>query len=662
MPGYLPKPPSPRLNVAHPLSNGLIFSIPINEGTNTANIHDLSGNEASGTQQGTIAWEGSPYGHSLRLDGSSGYIDFGDVDKVDVQKVSFLVLVKINSLATSKVFIAKDETGQRQFLIQTDPASSDEIDAIVFSSNGNFRRRRTNNANLTTGIYYNIIVTWDGGVSYPKVYVNGVLKTGANSGSGIDMDMTTAKLLIGESEIVSKLISANFAAVTIWDRVLSQNEISQLHHDPFCMYRFPNIFSIYPLGFPLTDNVYHAARHILTTYDKLPSSEINFNNLQAERGYWKVGRQVEKRKRSNEYLRELARQSFIGIYPTRKGKRGLKAWREDRTIVATHDESKIEKILKFEKTPISKVYNDFTINFDHNPGRDKFNKSLFITKTDNLGNAGFPAELASTGADIAFALPGICTSVRLLLNTYGFAVFVSDPSSWAALGGSVSFDDGTGNRFLFGTIKAIDASSKTVYFSIVNTFSMPIQTFTTGTFYSNGTAIQKWKTYVGGLNDYATGKAWWTICNESYDRTLTVNPLPRELGDCFWFPDNEDFGAGSGGSNNAAFYLLQHFVEWTTRQKYVTEYVLPINAANIQLELFDPINFNDQKYTNNVNLIGWITKIKIVPNEKKPRMIVELMLEPIDIITDDLIIETGIAADTITESGTQTDTITEGAQ
>lgn len=413
----------------------------------------------------------------------------------------------------------------------------------------------------------------------------------------------------------------------------------------------------------LTDNIHYAIKHILETYDGIASANIDYGNSLAERGYWKVGRQLERRKKSSEYLKELARQSFIGIYPTRKGLRGIKAWREDRTIIDTHDEAEIEKILRFEKTPISKVYNDFTINFDYNPGTKKFNKSLFITKTDDPGGTGFPSEVSSTGSDTTYALPAVCARVKVYSDTRAFAEFAADPSGWATVGNSVSYDSGSGDKILFGTILAVDAANKRVTFKFTNTFSIDTGIYTAGTFYQNGTAIQKWKTYVGGLNDYATSKEWWEICHTSYERTLTVNPLPRDLGDCYWFPDNEDFGAGTGGSNNAAFYFLQHLVEWTTRQKYVTEYVLKaINATNLQLELYDPIYFNDQKYTNNTDLIGWITKWKLVPHEKRPRIIIELCLEPTDIETDELIIETGTAADTITESGSQSDTITEGAQ
>lgn len=415
----------------------------------------------------------------------------------------------------------------------------------------------------------------------------------------------------------------------------------------------------------LTDNVYHTVKHILQTYDGLATTEIDYGNLEAQRDSWKVGRQLKEQKKSDKYLQEIMKQSFVGMFPTRKGLRGFSAWRafSSGDEVATHDESAILRITKFVESSIDKVYNDFTINFDYNPERKKFNKTVFITNTDASG--AFPASTVSTDSanDDVEATFSTMTILTDGVDWYMRAVFSADPISWARVGEYVSYDDGAGNTVSFAEITSVHQSSKVVNAKFTNSFGIAEGVYSGGTYTSMGSSIPKWTTYVGGISDYVTSKAWWDICNESWDRTQIVNPLPRELGDCYWYNDNDDFSSGTGGLNNSAVMFLENLVEWTTRKKFIVTYELPITAANLQLELLDPIMFNDQKYTNSVDRFGWITMIKIIPSMKNPRMEITLILEPYDIGSYNLIIETGSAADTYTERGDQgDDTITEGAQ
>jgi len=413
-----------------------------------------------------------------------------------------------------------------------------------------------------------------------------------------------------------------------------------------------------------TNDVYNAFRHILENYDGITSAVIDYDNLSAERNYWKVGRQLTQQKKSSEYLTSLAKQTFTGIYPTRAGKRGLKAWFEDTTSVATHDETKIIKILKYEKSPISKVYNDITLNYDWNPGLKKFNKSMFITKTDDPGDLGFPDIHESTGTDTDRSSTWTSTFTWKNTETEWIAhhVFNADPTSWLSVGNYLTLIGDNGYIISFSYVNNIkqDGSDWVAVCKYDNQFGITNgATCSSGTIYQNSTAIPLWTTYMGGLNDYVTGKAWWEICHASYDRSLTVNPLPRELGDCYWFIDNEDFETGTGGSGNAVYYYMQLLVLWATRQKDVVEYTIPINAANVQRELMEYITFNDAIYTNGSDRNGWITKIKHIPGK---HIFIEAVLIPTDISEINLIIETGSQPDTIIESGSQTDTYTEGAQ
>jgi hypothetical protein len=111
------------------------------------------------------------------------------------------------------------------------------------------------------------------------------------------------------------------------------------------------------------------------------------------------------------------------------------------------------------------------------------------------------------------------------------------------------------------------------------------------------------------------------------------------------------------GDNDTAHRYLKELVTWTSRQKEVTEYAVPLTTANMGLELLDVITFSDVKYTNGATRTGYITKIKY--DLKGRRIWLELMLEPTDIATDPTIYETGTAPTIYNETGAAS-TITEG--
>lgn len=408
-----------------------------------------------------------------------------------------------------------------------------------------------------------------------------------------------------------------------------------------------------------------AFEHILESYDGISSSDIDYGNLTSSTANtFKVGRQLNDIKKSNVYLRNLAEQTYIGIFPTREGKRGFSYWRDNDTPTVTHDESTILNgmIKKFDKTLISKTYNDLEVKFSESPAENDFDKSLFVSK---ISETSFPAAFESTGTDVSVAPTAALTSVTIRnyamngIDLVAEIVFGSNPSAWFTAGEYCSFDGGNGIIFYFGVIKFVDDSIDTVYVDIKNNTGLAGGQFTaTGTVYANGTNIPDWSTYVGGISDYVTAKKWWDICNESYQRTLYVNKLPDNLSKGTWLPENENFEEGTGGSGNTAYKLLQNHVEWTSRQKEIVDYSVPINAANMALELLSPVTFSDAIYTNNTERLGWIQRIKYDFDEKL--IDIQLILNPTDIITDNVIIETGSAPDTYTESGSAPDTITEG--
>jgi len=415
-----------------------------------------------------------------------------------------------------------------------------------------------------------------------------------------------------------------------------------------------------------TNNVYTAFRHILEDYDGIAFANIDYNNVSDYRSDWTLGRQLLERKKSNEYLAELARQTFVGIYPLRTGYRGLKAWREDETIIATHTTASgsiiAGSISKFEQTPISKTFNEFRVQYDYNPGADRFNKEIFIKKTDE--NA-FPDFHVSTGTDTPQTFISVENKFRFSsmassgIHQWYVKITVADEPTWATTGAYLSFDGDDEFDISFARITGYAASGSDwiIMADHDNEFGVAKNDIClNGTLYLNGSMVRSWCSYVGGIGDYTTARAWWLIAAANYAKSNTINPMPEDLGKCYWFPDDTDFDEYAGTSDTSAYKFIDLLLEWCALQKDVVEYSIPITAANVQLELLDPVYFCDVKYTAGANRMGYITMIKHVPFD---RIVLEVCLIPTDIVEENLIIETGSAATTITESGSQTDTYTE---
>jgi hypothetical protein len=337
-----------------------------------------------------------------------------------------------------------------------------------------------------------------------------------------------------------------------------------------------------------TNTVYKCFRHILQDYDNIETGMIDYTNLPTTRDDWYCGRQIETRKESTQYLRELAQHSFIGIFTSKTGKIILKAWREDEENVLQVNQSSIirDSISSFTQTPMTSLCNDFSLWYDWNPGSKNFSSSLTITNTDIY----YPVSGGVTGA-AGFPSP-------TMMSDY--------PDT-----------------------------------------------------------LEMWKVYAGGIapSSYADAKRLWDVAHEGYDRAAAVQTLPDNLSKLYWFNNSSIFNSidDNGASiKDAAYKYLTNLVEWTTLQKDLITFELPINSTYVTLELLDYITIIDPIYTNNESRYGWITNITV--NTNKNTLKLQAILKPLNSPEDDLIIERGILlnTDVFVESGTEPDQVRDG--
>jgi hypothetical protein len=125
----------------------------------------------------------------------------------------------------------------------------------------------------------------------------------------------------------------------------------------------------------------------------------------------------------------------------------------------------------------------------------------------------------------------------------------------------------------------------------------------------------KWMTYFAGLgtSNYADAKVIWDECHQSYVDNKAIQQAGSDISDLYWYNDESLFDPTSvyTGTNSSAYKFLQILASWTTRQKWLVSYSIPINANTVYTELLDCVRFTDAVYTKNVALVGWITSIEV---------------------------------------------------
>lgn len=142
-----------------------------------------------------------------------------------------------------------------------------------------------------------------------------------------------------------------------------------------------------------TDSVYGTFRYILESNDGIPSGNINYGNLETQRGPgtgWDVARQISQRNNSQTYLKELCEHSYVALYPDRKGYRTFNAWLDNLDDAEwNHDNNTIIKdtLSDMRRLPIKDVYNDFLVEYNYNIASEKYQNQMYVTKTNE---ASFP--------------------------------------------------------------------------------------------------------------------------------------------------------------------------------------------------------------------------------------------------------------------------------
>jgi hypothetical protein len=395
-------------------------------------------------------------------------------------------------------------------------------------------------------------------------------------------------------------------------------------------------------------------------FRKIPINTDSFETLKSQRSDWFIGRTITEKKPSIDYYKELCQQGFFISITNSEGLVKVKSWLDNITPSVTFSSSNIlhDSFGQVTYSPMRRVYNDFTIQYDYNPAGDKFNKQLTIT---NIDKPEFPNQTEYAGTPISLGLFSATSS--LFSGLLYMVTFTTSAPHGLTTGQQVSLSGNThGYDFAGGFVNVISITVFNVFQEIVPAFAST----SNGTLTKEDNSVIKWTTYAGGFQNYATAKSIWDTCHSSYLVTKTVNKCPDELGSCKWFidpyaknPEGNYIWSTDGfldldvGDDHPAVYYLKKLVNWTTWQKKQVTFETPDISTYSALEIGDPVYINDAKLTNGVQYLAWIHEKTQLPRTEmameRIRFGITLAQEGYTASLDNLVIDELAATDIIDE-------------
>lgn len=408
-------------------------------------------------------------------------------------------------------------------------------------------------------------------------------------------------------------------------------------------------------GATVTDNTVTWTEH-----KTIPIQTSTFDAMSVQRP-WPIGRTLTEKKKTSDYLIGLAKQGFFGIITNPAGQISVKAWRENTTPTVTFNITNIIKgsLGDMTPTPMSRVSNDIVIKYDFNHGSNSYNKQIFITKTDR------PAFPSST--DFPGSINPVTVSFIAREGGIGFYIFeITTATDHGLNPGDYCTLSGCSNGFDFPLREVLGTGPS---FLIVFGHLTSSPTGGGGSLSKANSGRFTWQEYVGGVENYATAAALWNKFRASYIVCKSLNPLPEEMGHCPWFIDPYATDPNGSllwpdlpvGDEHPAVFLARNISEWTAFQKKQISFEVEDSPANLDLELLDPVDFNDAKLTNAVDRLGWIYEISDIEGDgqEPDRLKISVILNPDQLVACDTITDTAGAADTLTDIDGSADSITD---
>lgn len=231
MSGFIPKPSVPRLN-HHPINNGLVGCWCAYEGSGLA-LHDVSVRQSHGTfgevNSAKPSWCDSSFGHALLFD-DAGYVQIPHDTEQTGDKLTAEVWFDIAALASVParyyyLFLKPHGAPVVSWGIYVDDAD-DKLTAIVYNDAASAIDIKSDSA-LAANTLYHAVLTIDGTAT---LYLNAVAQ--ADTDTAASVYPATGDLYLSYSAGDYQLDGHIYKAA-LWNRALTQSEISLLYHNPW---------------------------------------------------------------------------------------------------------------------------------------------------------------------------------------------------------------------------------------------------------------------------------------------------------------------------------------------------------------------------------------------------------------------------------------------
>lgn len=405
------------------------------------------------------------------------------------------------------------------------------------------------------------------------------------------------------------------------------------------------------------DNVYNTFRLMLEDYNNFTG--IEYTNVATNRVDWDCSRVIDRPQSSKDLIKNLAQQSFVGIYTNREGNIELDAFFDDvdfdedgnafwsassnpAKTTWVHDNNTIidGSIKSVKSTNVSKIYNDINLNYSKNYATGDFAKHYYLTKVDAVGfakttiartfdNLVTPSSLVAGRWCTDTSDPASATKIYINVLNSSFINEKDSVLKLKQLGDlRIEKDANTYYEFILDSDPVLDVSG-----FIMSADVAVVESGTVAVGYLDDTTVFLPDDYTDYTNipSYTDAKAFWENSHLTWEKNKVVNNLPSQLANCEWYRDLTEFSSDANGVlNSSVHFYMEKLVMWVTKAKNMIKYSIPLNEVNIKIELLDRITFTDKLITDNSAILGWVTEVSVDP--KKSTIDLEITTVPAELV------------------------------
>jgi alpha-L-fucosidase len=205
-------------------ANGLVAYYPFN-----GNAGDSSGNGNNGTANGGASYVTGKVGQAISLDGVNGYVSVNDSSTLEMTNFTVAMWVNLTNLPSTNQYFAlavktvSDMNENYELLVgYPNPGSVH----FPFKWTDGTRVTDSSGTQLTAGVWTHVVLTYDG--TSAKVYIDGTLNTTKTYSK--TPAVNNGQLLIGNEAGMSRYTKGKIDEVRIYNRALSQSEVTSVYN------------------------------------------------------------------------------------------------------------------------------------------------------------------------------------------------------------------------------------------------------------------------------------------------------------------------------------------------------------------------------------------------------------------------------------------------